>query len=215
MCAFITGVGIIADAILPLIAPPEHLSWLRWRIPIIVAGVAAIVALGVQLYLQNRQENEDRKQRLDADKTIEALSQDIGKLTGFLGSREQLNKVDDGLHGKVLSLAQDLFAFLREKGPKPNPRLSKWQPWDEMYHTIVDARGPYVEAIHYGYLARFKERALSLFYELQEHGIKDLGIEEWEVNPPQVASERTIRKVAERLFMIAAKMGIDEASKGT
>jgi len=119
------------------------------------------------------------------------------------------------LKAKVLQLGRDLFNFLREKGPYPQVPRDKTMTHDEILRKAMEIRGPYTEAIHYGYDHRFKQRTLNLFDELAEHGIRDSEIKEWEVNPPQIQTTERIKKIAERLFLLAARMDIDEESKGT
>ena len=171
-------------------------------------AAVALVALAIQLILQYREEKENRNQQEARDKRFE-------ELISLRGTAVQVES-SNPLRAKVMQLGHDLFAFLREKGPRPNPKnFSDTQPWEEAYKSIVAARGPYVEAIHYGYLHRFKQRTIDLFNELAEHGIKVPEIEHWEIDPPQAVRAITVRKIAETLFIIAARMDISDASKGT
>lgn len=207
--AFLSAVGMVGDTLIPILVPPDHLAWIWWRIAILACAILALGGIGVHLWLQASEEKEDRKQRQESDKRFERF------MTLFEEKRPGASASSNALRDKALQLGKDLFAFLREKGPRPNPRIGKHQPWDEGYKGIVEARGPYVEAIHYGYLSRFKQRTIDLYNELHENGIKDFGIEQYEVDPPQVASERTVRKIAESLFLLAARMDVGDASKGT
>ena len=115
---------------------------------------------------------------------------------------------------KVLTLGHDLFAFLREKGPMPNDPLDHIRDKKAIWREAQEKRGPYVEAIHYGYLNRFKNRCTSLFYELAEKQIP-FNVAEYEVNPPQAVRETNVRKIAQECFLVVAHMDIAEESKGT
>lgn len=118
------------------------------------------------------------------------------------------------LKAKVLQLGRDLFQFLREKGPYPQVPRKEGMSHDEVLRTAMKIRGPYVEAIHYGYDHKFKQRVINLYDELAEHGTRDTELKEWEINPPEIQNADRIRKIAERLFFLATKMDIDEETKG-
>jgi len=120
----------------------------------------------------------------------------------------------DPLRDKVKQLGWDLFAFLREKGPDPNPGVDSSKSTLENIQYVMDVRGPWVEAIHYGYQHRFKPRVADLVNELGEHGLSLPEIEAWEIDP-QVQNAERVTKIAEALFMLSARMEIANASKGT
>jgi hypothetical protein len=58
--ALLSGFGVIGQAILPLFAPPDQVTWLRWRVGGIILGVLALIALAIQLYLQHREEVKEK-----------------------------------------------------------------------------------------------------------------------------------------------------------
>jgi hypothetical protein len=118
------------------------------------------------------------------------------------------------LREKALQLGRDLFAFLREKGPEPKPEVHEAMTDTEIIQAGLEARTPYVEAVHYGYQHRFRRRTVELFEELAEHGIRDVEIQQWEIDPPQIQNAERVRKVAQHLFLIAARMDIAEQEKG-
>jgi len=63
--------------ILPFLVPPEQVPWLRWRIGSIVGGLIAIIAFGIQMYMQYQEEKkmraEDEKRNRSRDKKIDEL----------------------------------------------------------------------------------------------------------------------------------------------
>ena len=65
--AFASGALVIVLALAPFIAPPEQITWLRWRIGGIACGTLALVALGVQLYLQLLPELQGVKAHISQD----------------------------------------------------------------------------------------------------------------------------------------------------
>lgn len=116
----------------------------------------------------------------------------------------------EALKAKVLQLGNDLFAFLRDKGPVPHPKMSTDNAATKIVAAATDAKLSYIEAIHYGYQGRFRQRMIDLFNELAEHGIQDKEIRPWEITAPGVQNAETIRKLAEHLFYIAAQIEIAE-----
>jgi hypothetical protein len=113
----------------------------------------------------------------------------------------------------VRDLAHDLFAFLKEIGPGPKMtpeegatketrRESMARVWREL--------GPWVTAIHNGYDSRFRVRLENLMQELRAKEITDTGIEPWEINPPNGQNDERIRGIAEKLYILAAKMDIQK-----
>lgn len=118
------------------------------------------------------------------------------------------------LRDKVESLGRDLFAFLREKGPMPANPINNLRTTDSQWRAIGDAWDHYVDAIHYGYGRLFKSRAIDLFNELAENHIS-FKLEQYEIDPPQVARETSVRKIAEECLLIVVRMEIEDESQGT
>ena len=84
----------------------------------------------------------------------------------------------------------------------------------EKLAAIVGAMWPYNEAVHHDYQARFNQPVAKLFHELAARGIPP-GLEPWEIDSEKVGtSAETVRKIAERLILVAAQMDIADQSKG-
>ncbi len=213
--AFLAGAGVLADTVLPIIAPAGQLGWLRWRIPIVACALIALVALAIQLFLQGKEDRENRRQQDARDKRFEEFAKLLTEKNTSPTQPTNAPSAALALRDKVLQLGQDLFAFLREAGPKPEVPIDHLRSTAANLERIWNVRGPYVERIHHGYLGRFKDRTVKLFHELAEYGISDPEIESWEIDPPQAVRAQTVRKVAEHLFLIAARMDVKDASKGT
>ncbi len=69
--------------------------------------------------------------------------------------------------------------------------MSTKQLQEQGVDSRSSVRGPYVNRVHYGYLGRFKDRVVTLFHELAEHGIQDYEIQQWEIDPPQAVRAET------------------------
>jgi hypothetical protein len=214
--AFLAGVGVVGDTVIPLVIAPEHLA--SWRVAIIVFAILAIGGLAIQLWLQSREDGKarlqaelDRQQRQESDRRFEEFA-DLIKGTLAVSSAR---RTESPLKERALQLARDLFAFLREKGPDPKVDYSGVNSLEDAIRKALETHGPYIEAIHYGYLAHFRQRTIDLFHELAEHGIQVPEVKSWEIDPPQVARESYIRKIAESLFLVAARMDIRDASRST
>src|SRR5579863_3213405 len=77
--SFLAGAGMLGDTVLPLLAG-DHIAWLRWRIPIILCAVVALVGLAVQLLLQHREDKTQRAEQLERDlKLPEIIASTIAK----------------------------------------------------------------------------------------------------------------------------------------
>jgi hypothetical protein len=46
--------------------------------------------------------------------------------------------------------------------------------------------------------------------ELRDKNVTDTGIEPWEINPPNGQTSERIRGIAEKLYILAAKMDIQD-----
>jgi hypothetical protein len=112
----------------------------------------------------------------------------------------------DELKAKALKLGQDLSGFLDDQARRPDPRMLRRQPWEEAYVQLLNARKPYVEAIHTGYVSRFKQRTINLFNELAQRQIRVPDLHAWEIDPREMMPEKNVRKIADRLLKLAASM---------
>jgi len=111
------------------------------------------------------------------------------------------------LRDKVIELARDLAAFLRELGPKPESHAEPWMSDEEILAQNADSRRP--EQVHHGYMRRFRDRAVNLVHELGENGITNTGIENYQVDPPEIQREKELRNLVRQLFTLAANMEIE------
>jgi hypothetical protein len=144
----------------------------------------------------------------------------LRSLPSLPSDREQLTskyaKISESpLQEQALQLGRDLFAFLREVGPDPGNQLDYLHSAEDVWRGMSEKTGPYIERVRHGYLSRFKDRVAKTFHELNIKGIKDKEIDEWEIDNPQAIKPESVRKIAEHMYLIAAKMDIKEASKGT
>ena len=174
-----------------------------------------MVALAIQLFLQSREDRENRRQQDARDKRFEEFVKLHEEKNALPQQATNASSAALTLRDKVLQLGHDLFAFLREAGPEPEDPIHHLRSNDDIWKRVWEVRGPYVERIHHGYLGRFKDRTVALFHELAERGIRDPEIEDWEIDPPQAVRVQTVRKIAEHLFLIAARMDIADHSKST
>jgi len=219
-CTFVGCAGMIGDALLPLLAQADHLGWMRWRVPIVACAVLALIAFATQAYLQYHEDRDGRQQQEERDKRFEELTIALVRLGDASKSSAQqevtttFTPLEGRLRGKVIQLAHDLFAFLREKGPEPNPQPDASLGFEDRLREIMRATGPYIENVFYGYNHRFKQRVIDMFNELAEHGIRVPEVQEGDINPPHGQNSERIRKIAESLYLVAARMDAAEATKG-
>jgi hypothetical protein len=200
LAAILMGAPTFATILLP-----ESQQATRLRIGFALLFLLGIACLWWQARILSREDREDDKQRIESDARFEELGKAILRLP------TQHKELRD----KVLGLGHDLFTFLREKGPDADIGAPKDAETTYDYlMRVSEARGPRVEGIHYGYLAKFRQRGIDLFNELREQGIQ-FDLDQWEIDPPQVARENYVRHIAEECFLIAARMDVQQAARGT
>lgn len=118
------------------------------------------------------------------------------------------------LKKEVLKLGQDIFHFLRKIGPEPEDPRNHFKSEADVWKRIREGRTPYENKLHHGYMSRFRDRVIKLFHELAAEGINDSQIEDEDIDPRGTMEPETLKKIAEHLFLIAARMDVKEASKG-
>jgi hypothetical protein len=217
--SFIAAVAMLSISFLPAYLPAPF--WVR--ISLTGGALIGIAAFGLHLYFQQRE--DEKKKSEEATKDIEREKREIErdkrfeKLESFLRPNPvpipaplEIEPVaPPNMRDKVRGLAHDLFAFLKEQGP--GPKVGR----DETKETLREYMlrtwrelGPWVTAIHNGYDSRFRVRLENLMQELRDKNVTDTGIEPWEINPPNGQTSERIRGIAEKLYILAAKMDIQD-----
>ena len=113
----------------------------------------------------------------DLRHTNEQLQDMEIQLKGFL-------EKSGSLQGKARELANDLFAFLREKGPEPLAQYDESFSFDERTAAIVHASfDPYHEKVRLGYEHKFRRRVIDFFNEMGECGIASVELQPSEIHP--------------------------------
>jgi len=211
---------VIAIAVLQFTHVFQY-GWGRWLVSILAIVASACVVLSA--IFSYRESVRREKRELGRDKRFEELvalfpkprpTPDVSPevnpgaiITTGTGKRQVLRE-------RAVQLAHELFAFLREKGPKPEvEKPHKYEETEDYLMRVMDAVGPWTKAIHHGYEAKFKERVAQLYHELEEAGIEH-GLQMSDINP-QVQNADNIRKIAETLFLVAARMDAEDAMKRT
>lgn len=115
---------------------------------------------------------------------------------------------------KVKRLGEELFAFLREIGPDPSNTNSQAKTQDDIWNLLSGAKTPYSERLRNGYVAKFGNRIIDTFREIRAEDIDSREIEGIEIDPPEAVRSGDVRKIAEELFLIAARIDIKKASRG-
>jgi hypothetical protein len=182
MAAFVSAVAVTALTVLPILVPPEHISWLRWRIGAIACGLIATVALGMQLYMQYQEEKkmreEDERRNRERDKKIDEVLRRLPKqrrtldsASGTLGFMLQ----QETLAERLAAVAHDCYASLQDG-------------------ITLDA-----------YNSRLKPRLLGLLPELQKAPIKT-HITETDINLKRDQLTAQLRQTADKLALSAIRM---------
>jgi len=183
--ALLSGELVILLSLLPFIAPPEQVTWLRWRVGGIACGSVALIALAIQLYLQYREEKkmkaEQEKREKERDKTLEEILRRLPKHrrtrdsafgTGVIGL---ILQEQPSLAERIASLAVDLYTFIRQ------------------------------DAAQSGYDSKLKPRLLELLPELTKSGIA-ASVSETELESTAEQFVPKLRHLADNLTAIAVRL---------
>ena len=181
--AFVSGALVIVLSLSSFVVPPEQASWLRWRLGAIIVGILALVALGVQLYLQYREEKnmraEDEKRNQERDKKIDEILRRMPKrgrtVDAAPGTGMGLLLQQETLTDRVGNLAHEYYACLQKGVP-----LSVYE-------------------------SRLKPKLLELLPELQKATIK-ANISQDDIEPTKDRFTIAMRRTADKLAMAAIKM---------
>jgi hypothetical protein len=94
LLSLVAGLAMFADTVLPIFAS-DHIAWLRWRLPIILCAVLALVALIGYAILSYREEKREEARWEERDKQQGATNRELQeantKLTSLL---EQVTRGD-------------------------------------------------------------------------------------------------------------------------
>lgn len=119
------------------------------------------------------------------------------------------------LEGRARRLADDLLAFLREKGPEPQFQEGDSSSGERRFREFCRATAEYVPVIHQGYEHRFRQRVIDFFNELGEHGINVSEVAKSDIDPVQGQSAERIKTIANALHLTATRIEAAKAAKGT
>jgi hypothetical protein len=182
LAAFASAVAVTALTLLPILVPPEHISWLRWRIGAIVCGLVAMVALGIQLYMQYQEEKkmraEDERRNQERDKKIDEVLRRLPKRRRTLDSASGTSGFmlqQETLAERVATVAHEYYASLQDG-------------------ITLDT-----------YNSRLKPRLLELLSDLQKAPIKT-HITESDINLKRDQLTAQLRQTADKLALSAVRI---------
>jgi len=191
-------------AIAPIVLASQMETW-PWKIGVVVVFLLAVAALWRQGVLLTRQDAERERREIERDKRFEEMAHTV--LSSQHPSQvETPVTADSPLKDRVVALAHDLFAFLKERGPEPPDPINHLQSTDKQWKEVWERYDPYVERIHHDYLRLYRDRVVNIFHELAAQRIRIPDVQEWEIDPPQAVRAATVRKIAEQLLLLATRM---------
>lgn len=119
------------------------------------------------------------------------------------------------LQARISEMSRELFSFLREKGPEPTTPTNNLKTLDDTWRQISRVWFAYAESIHYGYNRRFRDRLIELCNDMDEASIRyDLSLSDINPKASSVDPEK-VKRIARELGLVAAKLTIEDQSKGT
>jgi len=198
-------------AIMPLLIS-DQLSTL-WKAAVLLAFVLAIACLWRQGVLLSREARENKSQQEERDARIERQYSEIAKGFPLKASDPRQDGGALPLQEKAIKLGHDLFSFLREI--KPPNLYERPKSFEDVWKRLVEVKTPYATRVREGFVSKFGDRVIEVARGLEAAGIKDLKVENVEINPPEAVRSGDVRKIADSLFLAATRMGMKEASKGT
>lgn len=189
-----SGIAVVILAFIPLTVPPDH--W-AWQCAIWMAMAVAILAIVIQVIAQASEDKKTQeRERVRDGQYLEILSHLQQRQLGAAPA-------PSSLRGKTIQLAQEIFDFLRDL--PPHVETAKGRTFEEIFHNARVRDNGRVEQAHHGYMHRFRERVINLAHELAEAGIQ-IAVQQWEIDPPEIQRERNLRRIADELAVIAARM---------
>ena len=197
-------IGMVAGMIVPFVSSPHYVRPL-----IVLCGVIAVLAFIAQLLFQRR---EDAKRVSQQEARERQRDQRYEELFALVAPKHKVTDDDKdklqprSLCERIEAIAKELFAFLREKGMEPSiPAVEPGLSFEEDLKRKWPSVSLWIDAIYYGYERRFKQRLQDLLAELRERNI-DSGITDSDIQPQQGQTADSIRTLAEKLLLLAAKM---------
>lgn len=77
ICTVVAGVCVTVLAFIPLAVPPDHWSWVRWKVTVIVCTVAAVFALIYQALAQSKEDADRQDREHERDTALAGLQKSL------------------------------------------------------------------------------------------------------------------------------------------
>jgi hypothetical protein len=137
--------------------------------------------------------------------TVQRIEQSIRDLEAKLRAEfSPKQTTEPTLKERALELANDLLTLLRKQGPEPAEPLSNKGTIVEQrqgFHAYFDWK----RDTYFKYMAYFKNRVISLDYQLAASGIFTT-LDDKEIDPPRTRGEVDLQKIAQSLILAANRL---------
>jgi hypothetical protein len=197
--AFLSGAAVIFQSLLPLAAPADQVTWLRWRLGGLACGALALVFLLLQLRSQYQEETKARldqeKREKERDKVLQQISAHLPRRRG--GYDSAMESAPAPLSTRMKALTEKLLTFLGDVSPSLEETKGRVRPW--------------ADAVASGYYQKFEPDLKKLLAEAKNSGV-DSGITEADITPSHPQDASGIRGIADRL--LATAVVLDSSGTG-
>ncbi len=202
----LAALAMLAEAVVPFLIPPRYLT--NTVVSVAIIAFVALTTAAISSWREERRRNKAEKQR-DAREAASArnlacIADNLSVSRLASQSRAGRDLRDATLGSRAARLAGNLLDFLNEIGPRPKARIDYSMSDMEILDASAGEIGQWVNRVHHGYFARFKDPVMSMFHELRAEGLDDpelLGLID-----PQVQRAERIRTIAEKLLVLASRL---------
>jgi hypothetical protein len=184
------------DALIPALAPSDHLGWLRWRVPLIAFATIAVISLIVQLLILSaheveRERREKRKDEEDAvrDSTLKRLVAGAPIIQASAVAAVSVNEsVARKLTGEDPRIYVDVDEVKADRWGTIKTPFTLKNEGGEVAHKICienlsllmgEASFPSIEALS-SKDAKTVEPELGNMFRFEKHNIAALMLKEWD-----------------------------------
>src|SRR5439155_5636822 len=120
---------------------------------------------------EKKREDERDKREIESRRVLEEIAKNWAHPHG-VDAGFSVSATVENLREQVAALAYDLLRFLKEKGPEPQVHFEHSMTTLQKVKRASAVRVPWVEAIHHGYEARFKDRVRQVLAALRDRGFQ-------------------------------------------
>jgi hypothetical protein len=129
--SMIVGVAVVLIATIQLLPP-------SWTIGILCFSAVVILAIVASGLVQRREEAERKKADLKRDERMGEIAEHLSAIRRTSGSKEVGQNQEENLRTRAVTLARDIYRFLKRVGPKPMVNADSSMTEDDILNAHLD-----------------------------------------------------------------------------